>query len=159
MNVSARQFKSRGFVDDVAAVIKAQRINPARLKLELTESVVLENVAEVVTKMHALKALGIKLSMDDFGTGYSSLSCLKQLPFDQIKIDRSFVRDIVTDQNDAVMVQTIIEMAHNFSLNSVAEGVEIEAQLDFLKLHGCMVYQGYLFSKPVPVAEFEALLK
>ena len=159
VNVSARQFKSRGFVDDVAAVIKAQCINPARLKLELTESVVLENIADVVTKMHALKALGIKLSMDDFGTGYSSLSCLKQLPFDQIKIDRSFVRDIVTDQNDAVMVQTIIEMAHNFSLNSVAEGVEIEAQLDFLKLHGCMVYQGYLFSKPVPVAEFEALLK
>ena len=159
VNVSARQFKSRGFVDDVAAVIKAQCINPARLKLELTESVVLENIADVVTKMHALKALGIKLSMDDFGTGYSSLSCLKQLPFDQIKIDRSFVRDIVTDQNDAVMVQTIIEMAHNFSLNSVAEGVEIEAQLDFLKLHGCMVYQGYLFSKPVPVAEFEALLE
>jgi len=159
VNVSARQFKSKGFVDDVAAVIKAQCINPARLKLELTESVVLENIADVVTKMHALKALGIKLSMDDFGTGYSSLSCLKQLPFDQIKIDRSFVRDIVTDQNDAVMVQTIIEMAHNFSLNSVAEGVEIEAQLDFLKLHGCMVYQGYLFSKPVPVAEFEALLK
>ena len=158
VNVSARQFKSRGFVDDVAAIINAQRINPSRLKLELTESVVLENIADVVTKMHALKALGIKLSMDDFGTGYSSLSCLKLLPFDQIKIDRSFVRDIVTDQNDAVMVQTIIEMAHNFSLNSVAEGVEIEEQMDFLKLHGCMVYQGYLFSKPIPIGEFEALL-
>ena len=158
VNVSARQFKSRDFVDKVAAVIKEQRVNPSLLKLELTESVVLENVADVVAKMHALKALGVKLSMDDFGTGYSSLSCLKQLPFDQIKIDRSFVRDIVTDPDDAVMVQTIIDMAHNFSLNSVAEGVEIEAQLAFLKLHGCMVYQGFLFSKPVPVEEFEALL-
>lgn len=158
VNVSARQFKSSDFVDKVAAVIKAQRIDPSLLKLELTESVVLENIADVVAKMHALKALGVKLSMDDFGTGYSSLSCLKQLPFDQIKIDRSFVRDIVTDPDDAVMVQTIIDMAHNFSLNSVAEGVEIDAQLDFLKQHGCMVYQGYLFSKPVPVEEFEALL-
>ena len=158
VNVSARQFKSSDFVDKVAAVIKAQRIDPSLLKLELTESVVLENIADVVAKMHALKALGVKLSMDDFGTGYSSLSCLKQLPFDQIKIDRSFVRDIVTDPDDAVMVQTIIDMAHNFSLNSVAEGVEIGAQLDFLKQHGCMVYQGYLFSKPVPVEEFEALL-
>ncbi|MDO8293580.1 MAG: EAL domain-containing protein [Gallionella sp.] len=158
VNVSARQFKSRDFVDKVAAVIKEQRIDPSRLKLELTESVVLENIADVVAKMHALKALGVKLSMDDFGTGYSSLSCLKQLPFDQIKIDRSFVRDIVTDPDDAVMVQTIIDMAHNFSLNSVAEGVEIDAQLAFLKQHGCMVYQGYLFSKPVPVEEFEALL-
>ena len=158
VNVSARQFKSRDFVDKVAAVIKEQRVNPSLLKLELTESVVLENVADVVAKMHALKALGVKLSMDDFGTGYSSLSCLKQLPFDQIKIDRSFVRDIVTDPDDAVMVQSIIDMAHNFSLNVVAEGVEIEAQLAFLKLHGCMVYQGFLFSKPVPVEEFEALL-
>ncbi len=158
VNVSARQFKSRGFVDKVAAVIKEQHVNPSRLKLELTESVVLENIADVVTKMLALKALGVKLSMDDFGTGYSSLSCLRQLPFDQIKIDRSFVRDIVTDPNDAVMVQTIIEMAHNFSLSSVAEGVEIEAQLAFLKRHGCMVYQGFLFSKPVSVEEFEALL-
>ena len=158
VNVSARQFKSRDFVDEVAAVIKEQRIDPSLLKLELTESVVLENMADIVMKMHALKALGVKLSMDDFGTGYSSLSCLKQLPFDQIKIDRSFVRDIVVDKNDAVMVQTIIDMAHNFSLNSIAEGVEIEAQLDFLKRHGCMVYQGFLFSKPVPVEEFEALL-
>ncbi|MHB0926587.1 MAG: bifunctional diguanylate cyclase/phosphodiesterase [Gallionellaceae bacterium] len=158
VNVSARQFKSRDFVDKVAAVIKEQRVDPSRLKLELTESVVLENIADVVAKMHALKALGVKLSMDDFGTGYSSLSYLKQLPFDQIKIDRSFVRDIVTDPDDAVMVQTIIDMAHNFSLSSVAEGVEIEAQLAFLKRHGCMVYQGFLFSKPVPVEEFEVLL-
>ena len=114
-------------------------------------------MADVVAKMQALKALGVKLSMDDFGTGYSSLSYLKQLPLDQIKIDQSFVRNIATDPNDAVMVQTIIDMAH-FRLNVIAEGVETESQLDFLKQNGCMAYQGYLFSKPVPVEEFEAML-
>ena len=115
-------------------------------------------MADVVAKMQALKALGVKLSMDDFGTGYSSLSYLKQLPLDQIKIDQSFVRNIATDPNDAVMVQTIIDMAQNFRLNVIAEGVETESQLDFLKQNGCMAYQGYLFSKPVPVEEFEAML-
>ena len=158
VNVSAQQFRKHDFVENVAAVIRAYQVNPACLKLELTESVILADVADVVTKMHALKALGIKLSMDDFGTGYSSLSYLKQLPLDQIKIDQGFVRDIATDPNDAVMVQTIIDMAQNFSLNVIAEGVETEAQLNFLKQNGCMVYQGYLFSKPVPIEEFEVLL-
>jgi len=124
----------------------------------LTEGVVLADVADVVAKMHALKALGVRLSLDDFGTGYSSLSYLKQLPLDQLKIDQSFVRDIATDPNDAVMVKTIIDMAQNFRLNVIAEGVENAAQLIFLKQNGCMAYQGYLFSKPVPVEQFEALL-
>ncbi len=158
VNVSARQFKLSDFVQRVAAAIKAHRIQPSRLKLELTESVVLSDVNDTVTKMHALKALGVGLAMDDFGTGYSSLSYLKQLPLDQLKIDKSFINDIVADPNDAVMVRTIIDMAHNFRLNVIAEGVETEAQLAFLKQHGCMAYQGYLFSKPVPVEEFEALL-
>jgi diguanylate cyclase (GGDEF)-like protein/PAS domain S-box-containing protein len=158
VNVSARQFKLADFVDRVAAVIGEHRIDPSRLKLELTESVVLDDLDNIVKKMHALKTLGVGLSMDDFGTGYSSLSYLKQLPLDQLKIDRSFVRDIATDPNDAVMVQTIIDMAHNFRLNVIAEGVETEAQLAFLKRHGCMAYQGYLFSSPVPVDVFEALL-
>jgi hemerythrin-like metal-binding protein len=105
-----------------------------------------------------LKSLGVGLSMDDFGTGYSSLSYLKQLPLDQLKIDKSFVNDIVTNQDDAIMVQTIIAMAHNFRMNVIAEGVETNEQLVFLKQHGCMMYQGYLFSKPVPIEEFEMLL-
>jgi diguanylate cyclase (GGDEF)-like protein/PAS domain S-box-containing protein len=158
INVSAQQFRLHGFVDVVAAALRAHQVNPSRLKLELTESVVLNDVADVVAKMHALKALGVKLSLDDFGTGYSSLSYLKQLPLDQIKIDQSFVRDIATDPNDAVMVKTIIDMAQNFRLNVIAEGVETEAQLGFLRQNGCMAYQGYLFSKPVPVEEFEILL-
>ena len=158
INVSAQQFRLHGFVDVVAAALRAHQVDPSRLKLELTESVVLSDVADVVAKMHALKALGVKLSLDDFGTGYSSLSYLKQLPLDQIKIDQSFVRDIATDPNDAVMVKTIIDMAQNFRLNVIAEGVETEAQLEFLKQNGCMAYQGYLFSKPVPIEEFEALL-
>ncbi|MDH4215933.1 MAG: EAL domain-containing protein, partial [Gallionella sp.] len=158
VNVSGQQFRMRDYVDKVAAALHIHEVEPARLKLELTESVVLNDVADVVAKMHALKALGVKLSMDDFGTGYSSLSYLKQLPLDQIKIDQSFVRDIVADPNDAVMVQTIIGMAQNFRLNVIAEGVETEAQLDFLKLHGCMAYQGYLFGKPVPIDELETLL-
>ncbi len=159
VNVSARQFRLNDFVHKVAEVIKTYRIHPSRLKLELTESVVLSDVTDIVAKMHALKALGVGLSMDDFGTGYSSLSYLKRLPLDQLKIDKSFINDIVTDPSDAVMVQTIIAMAHNFRLNVIAEGVETEAQLVFLEQHGCMAYQGYLFSKPVPVEEFEALLK
>ena len=158
VNVSAQQFRLHDFVDRIADVVRAHQVDPACLKLELTEGVVLTDVADVVAKMHALKALGIKLSLDDFGTGYSSLSYLKQLPLDQLKIDQSFVRDIATDPNDAVMVQTIIGLAQNFRLNVIAEGVENEAQLGFLKQNGCMAYQGYLFSKPVPVEEFEALL-
>ena len=158
VNVSVRQFKAGDFVDRVAAVIREHRANPSLLKLELTESMVLRDVPDIVEKMHKLKALGVGLSMDDFGTGYSSLSHLKQLPLDQLKIDRSFVRDIATDPDDAIMVRTIIDMAHNFRLSVIAEGVENQAQQDFLQQHGCMAYQGYLFSKPVPVEQFEQLL-
>jgi diguanylate cyclase (GGDEF)-like protein len=159
VNVSAQQFRLHDFVDRVAAALRIHQVDPSRMKLELTESVVLNDVTDVVAKMHGLKALGVQLSLDDFGTGYSSLSYLKQLPLDQLKIDQSFVRDIATDPNDAVMVKTIIDMAQNFRLNVIAEGVETEAQLDIMKKNGCMAYQGYLFSKPVPIEEFEALLK
>lgn len=159
VNVSAKQFRQTDFVDKVASILRKFEADPSRLKLELTESVVLNDVSDVVAKMHALKALGLSLSLDDFGTGYSSLSYLKTLPLDQIKIDQSFVRDITTDPNDAVMVKSIIDMAQNFRLNVIAEGVETDSQLEFLKQNGCMAYQGYLFSKPVSIEQFEALLK
>ena len=159
VNVSARQFHQPDFVPALAAQMARHEFDPARLKLELTESVVLGDVAGVVTRMAALRALGVSLSMDDFGTGYSSLSYLKQLPLDQIKIDQTFVRDINTDPTDAVMVKTIIDLARNFHLHVIAEGVETQAQLDFLQLHGCTAYQGYLFSKPVPIADFEQMLE
>ncbi|MEI7843853.1 MAG: EAL domain-containing protein [Gallionellaceae bacterium] len=159
VNVSARQFKQLDFVEKVAAALEKNKVDASRLKLELTESVVLNDVSDVISKMHALKALRVKLSMDDFGTGYSSLSYLKQLPLDQIKIDQSFVRDMTSDQNDVVMVQTIIDMAKNFRLNVIAEGVETEAQHHLLKHLGCMAYQGYFFSRPVPIEQFEALVK
>ena len=160
INISAQQFKQPDFVGQVAAVIQKYRIDPSRLKLELTESVALSDIDSVVAKMQTLRqVLGVTLSLDDFGTGYSSLSYLKRLPLDQIKIDQSFVRDITTDSSDAVMVKTIINMADNFGLNVIAEGVETEAQLAYLRDNGCMAFQGYLFSKPVPLEDFEALLK
>ncbi len=159
VNVSARQFHQPDFVPALAALLARHDFPTSRLKLELTESVVLGDVGEMVTRMLALRELGVGLSMDDFGTGYSSLSYLKQLPLDQIKIDQTFVRDITTDPTDAVMVKTIIDLARNFHLHVIAEGVETQAQLDFLQLHGCMAYQGYLFSKPVPIAAFEKMLE
>ena len=158
INVSAQQFRLHGFVDVVAAALRAHQVAPSRLKLELTESVVLNDVADVVAKMHALKALGVKLSLDDFGTGYASLSYLKQLPIDQLKIDRGFVQAITKGSDDALLVQNIIDLVNNFNLSVIAEGVETEAQLASLKQRDCITYQGFLFGKAVPVEEFEALL-
>lgn len=159
INISAQQFMQTDFVEHVAEAVKAHQINPACLKLELTESVALGGLDVVVTKMLALKhGIGVTLSLDDFGTGYSSLSYLKKLPFNQIKIDRSFVRDMLTDTSDAMMVKNIIDMTHNFGMQVIAEGVETEQQLALLREYGCLSYQGYLFSKPLPVEEFEMLL-
>jgi diguanylate cyclase (GGDEF)-like protein/PAS domain S-box-containing protein len=159
VNVSANQFKQDDFVEQISSLLHTHHVGASRLKLELTESVVLSDLNDVVIKMQALKAIGVCLSLDDFGTGYSSLSYLKRLPLDQIKIDQSFVRDIATDANDAVMVQTIIDLARNFRLNVIAEGVETEAQRLFLAKHGCLAYQGYLFGKPGPIESFEAALQ
>jgi len=158
VNVSARQFRQPGFVEQVSKVIEQTQINPLRLKLELTESTVLENVADTIAKMQALKSIGVRFSMDDFGTGYSSLAYLTQLPLDQLKIDQSFVRNIGTKSTDAMIVQTIIGMANNLGIEVIAEGVETDAQRDFLWKAGCMLYQGYLFGKPMPVKEFNDLL-
>ena len=159
VNVSAKQFRQPDFVAQVLLTVQTHSINPTLLKLELTESILLEDIDAIIVTMNALNEIGIRISLDDFGTGYSSLQYLKQLPIYQLKIDQSFVRDIPSDPNDALMVQTIINMAQNFSLNVIAEGVETIEQLAFLKEHGCMAYQGYLFSKPLPIEQFNALLR
>ncbi len=159
VNVSVKQFRLPTYVDEVLALVDYFRINPARLKLEITESLMVERVKDIIAKMNLLKARGISFSMDDFGTGYSSLSHLKLLPLYQLKIDRSFVQDIVSDDSDKAIVRTIIAMAQSLNLNVIAEGVEDEAQRQLLMNKGCANYQGYLFSRPVPIGQFEALLK
>lgn len=159
VNVSAVQFKQINFVEQVKATISKHGINPFRLKLELTESMAMANLETVISRMRTLREeIGVQLSLDDFGTGYSSLSYLKLLPLHQIKIDQSFVKGVNTNNADAVMVTTIIEMARNFGLDVIAEGVENDEHLAFLREQGCQAYQGYLFSKPVSLQEFECLV-
>ncbi len=158
VNVSGRQFRQPDFVKQVSDIIAQTVIDPARLKIELTESTVLDNVADTIAKMHALKKIGVRFSMDDFGTGYSSLAYLTQLPLDQLKIDKSFVQNIGTKSTDATIIQTIIGMAHNLGIEVIAEGVETYSQRDFLAEAGCTLYQGYLFGRPVPLKEFTASL-
>lgn len=158
VNVSARQFRQDNFVETVGAIIAESGAPANRLTLELTESLVLENMADSIEKMNDLKAMGISLSMDDFGTGYSSLSYLKRLPLNELKIDQSFVRDITSDPGDAVIVRTIIAMATNLGLTVVAEGVERQEELDFLISHECKRFQGYLFARPLPQDQFEQTL-
>ncbi len=158
LNVSAKQFRQPDFVAQVRAAVLHHAIDPRLLKLELTESMLLEDTQDNIATMNALKAIGVRLSLDDFGTGYSSLQYLKMLPLDQIKIDQSFVRDITTDPNDAAIVQAIIAMTTALDLQVMAEGVETEAQREFLHSRGCHAYQGYLFGEPVTVEQFEATL-
>jgi len=158
VNVSAHQFRQPDFVDQVLAVLENTGANPQRLKLELTESLLVSDVEEIIDKMFALKAKGVGFSLDDFGTGYSSLSYLKRLPLDQLKIDQSFVRDILVDPNDAAIAKTIIALAASLGLGVLAEGVETEAQRDFLASSGCHAYQGYFFSRPLSLERFEEYL-
>jgi diguanylate cyclase (GGDEF)-like protein/PAS domain S-box-containing protein len=155
VNVSARQFHQTDFVDQVRLVLLQTAAKPSHLKLELTESVVLEHVEDTIAKMRELKGLGISFSMDDFGTGYSSLQYLKRLPLDQLKIDQGFVRDITTEPNDAAIVQTIIAMTDALGLNVIAEGVETREQQEFLEHRGCHAFQGYFFGRPMPLTAFE----
>jgi diguanylate cyclase (GGDEF)-like protein/PAS domain S-box-containing protein len=159
VNVSARQFRQPDFVAQVLAVLDRSGANPRQLKLELTESLLLDDLEAIIGKMSALKARGIGFSLDDFGTGYSSLSYLKRLPLDQLKIDQSFVRDLLTDPNDAAIAHTIVALAQSLGLSVIAEGVETAAQKDCLAVQGCLAYQGYLFSRPLPIADFERLLE
>jgi EAL domain-containing protein (putative c-di-GMP-specific phosphodiesterase class I) len=159
VNVSARQFHQRDFVNQVLAILAHTGAQPQRLKLELTESVLVTNVEDVIAKMNALKALGVGFSLDDFGTGYSSLSYLKRLPLDELKIDQGFVNDILLDPNDAAIAKMVVALADSLGLVVIAEGVETEAQRDFLADLGCHAYQGFLFGPPMPAQQFEAFVK
>ncbi|MDD5266490.1 MAG: EAL domain-containing protein [Methylococcales bacterium] len=159
VNISARQFRHPDFVAQIQQAVDSNAINSGLLKLELTESLVLDNINDTIVKMHALREIGVRFSLDDFGTGYSSFSYLTQLPLDQLKIDQSFVHNIGVKSTDAIIVQTIIGMAHNLGLEVIAEGVETEAQRAFLEQHGCPACQGFLFSKPVPIEAFEQLVE
>lgn len=155
VNISAKQLRHPQFVEQVRQLVTEYQINPIMLKLELTESVLLSHREDSIAKMNALRLLGIQFSMDDFGTGYSSLSYLKQLPLSQIKIDQSFIRDLVDDQMDAVMVQAIMSLGQKFNMSVIAEGVENQQQFDILRSYKCEFFQGYLFSRPVPIDHFK----
>ncbi len=160
VNVSSRQFRQQDFVYQVKYALDVTGIAPSRLGIELTESIMIVDIQDTVDKMKALKALGVTIAVDDFGTGYSSLVYLKQLPLDVLKIDRGFVRDIISDSSDAVIVETIISMAKHLNIKVIAEGVETTQQLAFLKEKGCSIFQGYFFDRPLTAANFaEAYLK
>ncbi|MCW2283265.1 diguanylate cyclase (GGDEF)-like protein [Rhodoblastus acidophilus] len=158
VNVSAIQMRHKNFAEQVIRILEETGANPHRLKLELTESTLIKNIGDVIAKMEKLKAIGVSFSLDDFGTGFSSLAYLKRLPLDQIKIDISFVQDVLVDANDAAIAQTIIALGHILDLSVVAEGVETEEQYDFLARYGQLSYQGYLFGRPLPAADFERLV-
>jgi diguanylate cyclase (GGDEF)-like protein/PAS domain S-box-containing protein len=158
VNVSAKQFRQWDFVAQVKVILAETGANPSRLKLELTESMLVENIADTIVSMEALRAIGVRFSLDDFGTGYSSLQYLKKLPLDQLKIDQSFVRDINSDSSNSAIVRTIIAMAGSLNLDVIAEGVETDEQRQALLDNGCIQYQGYLIGRPVPIDQFEVLL-
>ncbi|PUA16499.1 EAL domain-containing protein [Glaciimonas sp. PCH181] len=159
VNVSVKQFRHADFVEMVLKVLDRSGANPQRLKLEITESLMVDNMEATIAKMTALKDRGVHFSLDDFGTGYSSLYYLKRLPLDQLKIDQSFVRDILTDPNDAAIARTIVALAESLGLTVMAEGVETESQRNFLAYHGCHAYQGYFFSEPLTIELYEAFLR
>ncbi|WP_442968094.1 putative bifunctional diguanylate cyclase/phosphodiesterase [Pseudorhodoferax sp.] len=159
VNVSASQLYEPRFIEATLAVLDRTGADPHRLKLELTETMLVHDVEEVMAKMAALRERGIRISLDDFGTGYSSLAYLKRLPLDQLKIDKSFVDNVLTDANDAAIARTVVSLGQNLGLQVIAEGVETEAQRRFLQDIGCLVYQGYLYSKPLPAAELEQFLR
>jgi EAL domain-containing protein (putative c-di-GMP-specific phosphodiesterase class I) len=154
VNLSARQFVHNDLVESIAQALDEAQLAPEHLEIELTESLVMADVERAIGVLRELKALGVQLSIDDFGTGYSSLSYLKRFPIDVLKIDRSFVNDITTDTDDAAIVSTIISLAHSLRLQVIAEGVETEAQLAYLRQHDCDQMQGYFFSPPVSAEAF-----
>jgi len=159
VNISARQLRQPDFVETVLAAIERSGANPHQIRLEITESMLVESVDDVIAKMTALRSHGLRFSLDDFGTGYSSLTYLKKLPLDQLKIDWSFVRDIQADGNNGAIAHTIVALSSAMGLPVIAEGVETEEQRAYLEGMGCHSYQGYLLSRPLPPQEFESLLR
>jgi EAL domain-containing protein (putative c-di-GMP-specific phosphodiesterase class I) len=155
VNVSARQFKHPEFVQHVMHLLQKTQATAQLLKLELTESLLLSDTQDAVRKMSELRAKGVRFALDDFGTGYSSLSYLKLLPLEQLKIDQSFVRDVLADPNDAAIARTVLALGTSLGLEVVAEGVETTGQRDFLIENGCTLFQGYLFGKPVPIDQLQ----
>lgn len=158
INISAIQFRQKDFVEKAMGMIQNAQISPSMVEMELTESLFIDKIDSVIETMKRLRAVGINLSIDDFGTGYSSLSYLKRLPFATLKIDKGFVRDIMSDKDDALLIETILSIAQIFNLNVVAEGVEDIEQYEFLRQRNCDYYQGFLCSQPVPSKKFDSLL-
>jgi EAL domain-containing protein (putative c-di-GMP-specific phosphodiesterase class I) len=158
VNISSHQFNSDGLIEDVFDAVAAGHIDASLLELEITESVLLQDADNTLTSLRRLKEAGVSLSVDDFGTGYSSLSYLKRFPIDTLKIDRSFVKDLHCDADDAAICAAILAMSRQLGLNVVAEGVESEQQLEFLRRHGCNQIQGYLCSPPISASDFAAML-
>ena len=159
VNLSGRQFKLKTLADTIEQILRETGAESHMIALEITESMLMGKTDEIIVALHRLNDMGLELSVDDFGTGYSSLSYLKHFPIDKLKIDRSFIQDIISDPNDAAIVTAIVAMARSLNLKVVAEGVETEAQLAFLRLYDCDEYQGYYFSKPLLAADVEPLLQ
>ncbi len=158
VNISARQFQAPGFIDMIERVCRETGLDPGWLELEITESMIMNHMESAISTMQELSRRGVRLGIDDFGTGYSSLSYLKRFPIAKLKIDRSFVRDLTTDANDAAIAGSVIALARSMNLEVIAEGVETEDQLAFLLQQGCPLGQGYLFSRPLPAEELAGLL-
>ncbi len=158
INVSAQEFNQEDYVAQVLSVLERSGAKPSLLKLELTESMLVNDVDDIITKMTELKAAGVRISLDDFGTGYSSLSYLKKLPLDQLKVDQSFVREMLSSSQDEAIVRTVVSLAQNMDLDVIAEGVETEEQRQFLQSIGCFTIQGYLITRPLRIADFNEFL-
>jgi EAL domain-containing protein (putative c-di-GMP-specific phosphodiesterase class I) len=159
VNISALQIRQPTFVEQVLATLRRTGANPDNLRLELTESMLVDNLDDIITKMNELKSHGLKFSLDDFGTGYSSLSYLKRLPLDRLKIDRSFVHDMLVDATSGAIAQTILSLGRAMGISVIAEGVETEEQRGYLAGLGCHSFQGFLFSRPLPLEKYEAFLQ
>lgn len=158
VNVSVQEFREDDFVETVIEIIEETGIEPPKLKLEITENILILDITEVVEKMQALRKYGVTFSLDDFGTGYSSLNYLKSLPLNQLKIDRSFVSHMAKNPKDAKIVKSTISLGQDLGLEVIAEGIETEQQLAYLQKHKCQLFQGYLFSQPLPIKDFEKFL-